>query len=971
MIRPGLSAFFPSIVLFFAALPAAAQPTVGARTPWTTSAVRGTPEPPPPYRVERAFPALTFARPLEVVAVPGTDRLVVVEQGGTLRSFRADGAAAAPDLFGEIARFDRELSETFALTFHPRFAENRYCYVLALAKTPGQRNREDGTRIVRFKVTADPVPRLDHASGTVLITWLQGGHNGGNLRFGPDGMLYFGAGDAGPAEPPDPFVTGQDLSDLLASVMRIDVDRPDPGRAYGIPRDNPFVGVPKARGEVWAYGLRNPWRLAFDPKSGELYTGDVGWQLWEMLHRVRRGGNYGWSLTEGGRQDVRPDRVVGPSPVLPPLVLHSHEDAASITGGEFYHGKKLPGLRGAYLYGDWQTGLFWSLRAEGDKVTELRELCRTALSPVGFGLDHDGELLICDYAGGGLWRFVPNPDAGSPTRFPRKLSETGLFADTARQLPSPGVVPYEINAPRFADHATSERWVAFPGHGRITIATKQLGVMPVGRWVFPDNAVLAKTYALELERGNSATRRRIETQLLHYDAESQQWGAYSYRWNEAQTDADLVPARGDEATFAIKDPAAPGGTRTQTWRFNSRAECLRCHNLTTNYTPGFNALQLDRPTAASPGRQLDAFDALGLGRPEPRMADPHGDLGSLETRARSYLHANCSACHRHNGGGSAPLWLNLEAVLKDASLVGAKPVQGDLGLTDARVIAPGDPARSVLLYRLATEGRGHMPYLGSRHVDERGLLLVRDWIAGMNRDADEIGAATRSEREARQAALVALRGGDPAVLPALLATGSGALAVALELVDRRLPAAVRAAAIAAGAALADPVKRDLFERYLPDAQRRRVLGTTFDRAAVLARSGDATRGQGTFATACVACHRLGATGVDFGPDLSRIGAKYDRAALLEHIASPNALVDPAWQLATVELKDGTAKSGFIVGRDATTLSLKVAGGTTEKIASARIARTSTSRTSLMPEGLLQSLTAGEAADLLTYLAAQR
>ncbi|MBL9203347.1 MAG: PQQ-dependent sugar dehydrogenase [Opitutaceae bacterium] len=962
-----LTQFVASLMVGAAAL--AAQPAPSSRPPWTTSTVRGTPEPPSPYRVERAFPQLEFAKPLEVAAIPGTNRLVVVEQGGKLRSFRAGESVAQTDLFGEVSRFDPDLKEAFAITFHPRFAENRYCYLFARTLTPGATKREDGTRILRFKVTADPIPRLDHASGLVLITWLEGGHNGGNLRFGPDGMLYFCAGDAGPAEPPDPRVTGQDISDLLASVLRIDVDRPDPGRPYGIPRDNPFVGVPKARGEVWAYGLRNPWRLAFDPKSGELYSGDVGWQLWEMIHRIQRGANYGWSLTEGGKQDVRPDRLVGPSPVKPPLVIHSHEEAASITGGEFYHGKKLPGLSGAYVYGDWQTGLFWSLRAEGDKVTELRELCRTALSPVGFGLDHEGELLICDHAGGGLWRFAPNPAAGSPSPFPRRLSATGLFADTARQRLAPGVVPYEINAPRFADHATSERWVAFPGDGKITTATRQLGVMPVGRWVYPDGAVLAKTYTLELERGNPATRRRVETQLMHYDAQTQQWGAYSYRWNDAQTDAELVPARGDEATFDIKDPAAPGGARKQTWRFNSRAECLRCHNLTTNYTPGFNALQLDRPTAASPGRQLDTFQALGLGRPDPRMADPHGEIGSLETRARSYLHANCSACHRHNGGGSAPLWLNVDAVLKDSSLIGAKPVQGDLGLPDARVIAPGDPARSVLLYRIATEGRGHMPYLGSRLVDERGLLLVRDWIAGMNPNNDDIEPAAKAQRDTERSALVALRGGDTARIAPLLATGSGALSLVLATLDGWFSAPVRAEVIARGAALTDPVKRDLFERFLPESQRRQVLGTNFKPEQILTRSGDATRGRAVFATACVACHRADGAGIDFGPDLSRIGAKFDRAALLEHILAPNTLVAPEWQLATVALKDGATKSGFVTARDGTALTLKMAGGLVERIPAAQIASLSATRTSLMPEGLLASLTAAEAADLIAFLAA--
>ena len=962
----------PPLFRFFSCTLAAALASVAAdvspapRVPWTTSTIQGSPEAPAAFRVERAFPQLTFVRPLEIAVLPGTDRLVVVEQNGQLHSFHSAETTAATDLFGDVSLFDRELTESFSLTFHPKFSENRFVYVLALAKTRGLKNRENGTRIIRFQVTTDPLPRLDLATGRVVITWLQGGHNGGNLRFGPDGMLYFGAGDAGPAEPPDPFVTGQDISDLLGSILRIDVDRADPGLAYAIPRDNPFVGVPKARGEVWAYGLRNPWRIAFDPRSGELYSGDVGWQLWEMIQRIQRGGNYGWSLTEGSRQDVRPDRLVGPSPVLPPLVAHSHAEAASITGGEFYHGTKLPALRGAYVYGDWQTGVFWSLRAEGDRVTERRELCRSTLAPVGFGTQRDGELLICDYARGGLWRLAPNPAAGTPAKFPRKLSETGLYADAARQVPAPGVVPYAINAPRWADHATAERWVAFPGTSRLTLATEQLAFMPVGRWVFPDNSVFAKTYSLELEQGKPATRQRVETQILHYD--QQQWSAYSYRWNAAQTDADLLPTDGAEAVFKIKDTAAPGGTRQQTWRFPSRAECLRCHNPELNYTAGFNALQLNRPPSATPDRQIDQLADRGIPRADPTMADPHRDLGPIELRARSYLHANCSTCHRFNGGGSANLLLNLERPLTDAKLLDEKPVQGDLGLPDARVIAPGDPERSVLLYRLATEGSGHMPYLGSRLVDARGLLLVRDWIAGLSPRSSTVTPEAAAQRAKERAALVALRHNDPTILPALLSTGSGALGVALALIEGTLPPPARAAAIAQGAALTDPLRRDLFERFLPEAQRRHVLGTTFNREALLARSGDATRGRAIFATVCGACHRLGDIGINFGPDLAHVGTKWDRAGLLEQMVAPSAVVDAAWELATVHLKDGGTKSGFITARDTTFIALRQAGGLTEKIPTAQIAKRSTTRTSVMPEGLLQNLTAPEAADLLEFLA---
>lgn len=959
----------PFFACAMAVLSAMASGTIAAaadRVPWTTSRIHGTPEPPLPYVVERAFPNLTFERPMEVTTLPGTNRLVLIEQGGKIFSFPNEPACAKADLCADMKQFNPAASECYAITFHPRFAENRFVYVWLQIDAQGKSSRDEGTRIVRFQVTAEAVPRLDLASSKVIISWLNGGHNGGNMRFGPDGMLYISTGDGGMADPPDGRVTGQDISDLLSSVLRLDVDHPGQGKAYAIPKDNPFVGTPNARGEVWAYGLRNPWRMAFDPKSGELYAGDVGWELWEMILRIQRGGNYGWSITEAGKQDVRPDRLRGPTPILPPLVAHPHEDAASITGGEFYHGKKLPELRGAYLYGDWQMGTFWSLRADGDRVTELRELCHTPLMPIGFGTTPDGELLICDHAGGGLWQFAPNARAGKPENFPRKLSETGLFIDAAKQTAAPGVLPYAIHAPRWADHATSERWVAFPETSGAVVANKSLGVLEAGRWIFPADGVFAKTYSLELERGNPATRRRIETQVLHYDGA--QMAAYSYRWNDAQTDADLVPARGDEVVFSVKDPAAPDGTLAQKWRFFSRTECIRCHSLWNNGAPGFSALQLARVTPDSPGHQLDTLTQLGITPDEPKFVDPYGSRGSLEVRARSYLHTNCGTCHRLGGGGSVPVFMNLEKALGESRLIRAKPVQGDFGLPEAQLIAPGDPARSVLLYRMATAGRGHMPYLGGRLVDDRGLLIVRDWIAGLKSNPKDVLPATHKQREDEEALLVQLKAGDAATLEALLGSPSGTLSVALAVVDGSLTGDLRTQAIAKGSASPDPVRRDLFERYLPESQRRRVLGSDLKPAEILVLKGDVPRGKTLFMAVCAACHAVKGEGLDFGPELSKVGTKWDRAALIEQILFPSKILDPQWQLSTISLSNRETRAGFIAARNDEELTLKMAGGVTEKIPVKNIAETTTQRISLMPEGLLQSLTAQEAADLIEFLA---
>ncbi len=935
------------------------------RPPWTTSRIQGTPEPPPPYVVERLYPGLTFKKPLDIKPIPGSDRLVVLEETGRMFSFVPGAGVDKADLFGELSAFDPETSRSYALVFHPRFAENRFVFTWIVQDLKGADFRDDGTHIVRFRVTAESPPRLDLSSAKEIISWRAGGHNGGNLRFGPDGMLYISTGDAEKPDPPDSLVTGQDISDLLSSVLRIDVDHPDADRAYGIPKDNPFVTTPNARGEVWAYGLRNPWRMSFDPKTGDLFAGDVGWELWEMIYRIQRGGNYGWSLTEGGKQDIRPDRLRGPSPILPPLVAHSHAEAASITGGEFYHGEQLPELKDAYLYGDWQMGTFWSLRTEGDKVMEHREIARSSLMPVGFGFDHDGELIIVDHAVGGLWRLAKNPGSAKNSDFPRKLSETGLFSDTTHQTPAPGVLPYEINAPRWADHATAERWAAFPDQSGVSVASESKGVVLRGHWEFPAGAVLAKTYSLDLERGNPSTRRRIETQILHFDGSL--WGTYSYRWNADQIDAELVPKEGAESVFKVTDSAAPGGEINQPWRFYSRSECGRCHTLMNHFAQGFSALQLDRATSREKGDQLDAFIQLGLTPPEPAFADPHGTVGSLEVRARSYLHANCSACHRFNSGGGVPSFMNIELALKEANLIDARAVQGDLGLPDARVIASGDPCRSVLLYRMATAGSGHMPYLGSHLVDDRGLLLIRDWIASLRPNDRDLAAATLSLRKAEDQAIAQLRAGDSKPLDLLLATNSGALSVLLAIVDGKLSTDLRALAIAKGSALTEPLRRDLFERFLPESQRRKVLGSGIKPEALLSMKGDAAHGKAVFASVCIACHRLNEVGIDFGPDLSRIGSKWNRAAMLEQLLSPSNLIEPLWQLTTVELNTGDSKAGFITARSDTELTLKMAGGLTEQISTTRVTKTTTAALSMMPEGLLQNLTAQEAADLLEYL----
>ena len=204
----------------------------------------------------------------------------------------------------------------------------------------------DGSVVSRFTVSRTDPPVIEPKSEQVILKFYSGGHNGGCLEFGNDGYLYISTGDAAVPSPPDVMMTGQDCSDLLSSVLRIDVDHArSPARPYRIPPDNPFVNTPGVRPEIWAFGFRNPWKMSFDRATGDLWVGDVGWELWELVFKVKRGGNYGWSVMEGP-QPVNVEARRGPTPILPPIKVHPHSEAASITGGYVYHGTRLPELSG-------------------------------------------------------------------------------------------------------------------------------------------------------------------------------------------------------------------------------------------------------------------------------------------------------------------------------------------------------------------------------------------------------------------------------------------------------------------------------------------------------------------------------------------------------------------------------------------------------------------------------------------------
>lgn len=946
--------------------------TIGKRLAWTTSRISGSPESPLPYITERAFPALKFNQCIDITSAPGSDRLFVVEQTGKIFSFANQADVSASDLVVDLAKEIPGVKECYALAFHPDFQKNRYCYVCYI-KAP---DLEDGSHIARFRVSETNPPTIDVKSETTILTWLSGGHNGCCLKFGPDGCLYISTGDGSGPNPPDSRRAGQDVSNVLSSILRIDVDHADGDRNYRIPSDNPFVDLKGARGEIWAYGFRNPWRMSFDRKTGDLWVGDVGWELWELLDRVERGGNYGWSVMEG-RQSTNPEWPRGPTPILPPTIDHPHSESSSITDGLTYYGSRLKELHGSHIYGDYDTGKMWAFRHDHGRVVDHREIADTTHRIVGFGEGPDGECFLLDHTAGTIHRLSPNPLKDQPSTFPRKLSESGLYSSLNDLMPAAGVIPYSINAEPWADHAVAERLVALPNDLSIKVEGEA--------WTFPKDAVLVKTLFLDMKQGDPTTRRRIETQILHFDGA--EWQPYTFQWNDEQSDALLIEAAGAERTFDVADSHAAGGIRRQAWRFAGRAECQRCHNKWSGSALAFNLPQLNKQlnSGGTLVSQLDTFEQFKLfdkpvsSKKQQGLANPRDPSANLETRARAYLHANCAHCHRLHAGSAVLSKMSYDLKLDKTDMVGVRPTQGGFGIHAAQVIAPGDPFRSVLFYRMSKLGGGRMPHIGSSEIDREGLELIYEWLRQIPKEVskettgNEAAAKLREDEAASLQSLLSASNGtqQSELVKRLLSSTSGALMMLRAIDTGTLQPSVVEHAIGVAAQHNEASIRDLFERFLPPEKRIKRLGSVIRPEQILALSGDIARGKQVFfetsGVSCKNCHRIQREGKEIGPELTAIGKKYTRTQLLESMLEPSKLIDPKFVTYLAETDDGRLVTGLLVSKDENEVVLKDAQDKVVRIPAKQVEQLVPQRQSLMPDLLLRDMTAQQAADLLEYL----
>jgi uncharacterized repeat protein (TIGR03806 family) len=711
-----------------AAVTTPAAPVSGLDSrPSNTSCVAGA-EPAATLAVTRVFPSLAFSAPVAMMQAPGNGaRWYVVQQNGVVRMFDNVPTVTTATNFVDISgRVDSGGERgLLGMAFHPNFPTDRRVFLSYTTTVPGSLT----SRISSFQLAGDNTT-LNASSEQVLLTVVQpeSNHNGGNIAFGPDGYLYIGFGDGGGANDQHGSIgNSQNLRTVLGKMLRIDVGGPA-ATSYAIPSTNPFAqtGGSCQAGttadvdgcqEIYALGLRNPWRWSFDRGTGDLWVGDVGQGAREEIDRVVSGGNYGWRCREGTLTTANSCTGVA-GPFLAPIAEYDNPNVGfSVTGGYVYRGTAVPSLIGRYVFGDYGSGLIWNIPATSSPtvvVTSAQGLSSGGLGIVSFGEAVDGELYVVDINGGRLFQLVQG--AGSGGSVATQFSATGCGASGNPAQPATGLIPYAPNAGFWSDNALKTRWLALPNGQNIDTSAADKD------WNLPNGTVLRKDFHLGT--------RLVETRLFMRHTNGN-WAGYTYEWNAGGTEATRVVG-GKTVTINGQD-----------WIYPSEGQCLACHTQAAGRSLGLETGQLNGnllyPATGRTANQLVTLSAINtlsppIGNPstEPVIPDPFGSSGTVTERARAWLHTNCAFCHRPTGPTPSNMDLRYATPLAATNTCNAVPQSGDLGLPGARIVAPGAPGSSVLLERIDQRGTGvTMPPLASNLVDDAGVQLITAWINGL------------------------------------------------------------------------------------------------------------------------------------------------------------------------------------------------------------------------------------------------
>ncbi len=726
-------------------------------------------------------------------------RLFVCEKAGLLRLIpKVNSETPQAITFLDLPKLLNSRGESIStggeqgllgLAFHPNYASNRYFYIF-YSVTKKSATYE---RVSRFTTRSDNPNLADTSSEVILIEQIDqaSNHNGGDLHFGPDGYLYISLGDEGTQD--DSLNNSQKITkDFFSAILRVDVDKkagnleprphPNPAQsdpavaavkryetapgsgifraAYSIPLDNPFVSTDLGgswngklnnttisgsnknfvRSEIWALGFRNPWRMSFDSATGELWVGDVGGNMREEIDIPTRGANYGWNFREGFI--ARPGSGTPPSGFasIDPIYDYPHTSETtadpdfkgnSIIGGFVYRGTRLSNLAGAYVFADYVSGNLWSLRRNPAAPPTVERIGgETGIT--AFGKDpSNGDILMANLNRGSIRRLIGSTPSGN---FPATLGATGLFADLSDLSPNPGLLPYQVNLPFWSDHAVKRHWFIIPD------PTQKMKWSRNQPWTYPTGQIWVKHFDLPLTRSNppsptdpTTPSKRLETRIL-VKTSSGVYGV-SYRWNQAGTEATLVPESGADFDVHI---TRNGNPYTQRWHIPSRSECSSCHTPQAGYSLSMTTRQLNLVNTINGfhGNQLNLLKNGNFfsNSPESPNVLPHylapddADF-PLEARVRSYLAVNCSYCHQAGGTASPATWDGRPQLTLAQTGILNGMLSGESSDSMNRLIVPGDLLHSVIYNRVATSnGFTRMPPIATSELDQKNIALLRDWI---------------------------------------------------------------------------------------------------------------------------------------------------------------------------------------------------------------------------------------------------
>lgn len=693
-------------------------------------------------------------RPLSMVQHPTNMDWYLVEQTGRILRFKNDldlvqEATVVLDISAKvISGYEPGL---LSLDFDPSNPTQAYIYYITCESQstgtadivcPTEGEQDDVVAAVT-RLTMDGSGAFDGSSERLILEVEHGKteHNGGGARFGPDDMLYLVFGDGGSF----PVVAAQDPQSFLGKVLRVDVNdaegNPLTGETtYRIPADNPFVNDGTVKDEIFATGLRNPWRFDFDEWDGTglpaLFAGDVGLVTAEEVNYVEAGKDYGWPFVEGpfcrtadlytvfSPDDCSPDTDTH----TPPIHWYRQSAGTSITGGFLYRGSPtsanyIPSLENSYVFADFTVGVLYALRKdEGTGQWNRQWLADTPNLIPSFSQSLDGDMYYFDWWSGNIYRLEPEDTTNSKP--PSLLSETGCVNPTDPKKPAVGAIPYRPVTPFFSEDAVyKERWF-FPAEGSVITEFQETGNL-----IFQPGTVTMKTF--------DVGEARIETRLMFRHADGE-WVGWSYRWREDQSDAELVESSLSTEVEGVQ------------WHYPDNGECMQCHTFPSGRVLGPRVQQLNG-LSYFPGTDrwsnvlgtLRSFSKIeryvgndpeptylqGDEYPEPAALPSYAALDDeeapLKERVRSYLASNCAHCHRAAGGGRGGFSLLPENFL---SVCNATLAANTYDVPEMRVVVPGDADLSMLYLRLVETDLPYQMHPYRITVDTQGAELIRSWI---------------------------------------------------------------------------------------------------------------------------------------------------------------------------------------------------------------------------------------------------